>query len=108
MRRDTGWAGAGSASAAIQARFQVSGALAQPVLTLFVGTQAVATNTTWSSALNAAEIRAVTRAVGAFPIAEDSRDSALLVTLPPGAYTLQVSGANETSGIALVEVYEVP
>jgi hypothetical protein len=32
----------------------------------------------------------------------------LLVTLSPGPYTLQVAGANNTSGVALVEVYEVP
>jgi hypothetical protein len=32
----------------------------------------------------------------------------MLVTLPPGNYTAQVSGANSTTGIALVEVYEVP
>jgi mono/diheme cytochrome c family protein len=90
------------------APFNVSGTLAQPVLTLFAGSQSVARNTSWSSALNAAEIRAATRTVGAFPLPEDSRDCALLVTLPPGAYTLQISGANATSGVALVEAYEVP
>jgi hypothetical protein len=37
-----------------------------------------------------------------------SADSALLVTLPPGAYTAQVSGASGDTGVALVEVYEVP
>jgi hypothetical protein len=29
------------------------------------------------------------------------------VTLPPGAYTAEVSGASGDSGMALVEVYEV-
>ncbi len=33
--------------------------------------------------------------------------AAFLVTLPPGAYTAQVSGAGGDGGIALVEVYEV-
>ena len=37
-----------------------------------------------------------------------SNDSAILATLPPGAYTAQVSGASNDTGIALVEVYEVP
>ena len=41
-------------------------------------------------------------------LAEGSRDSAILVSLSPGPYTVQVSGANNTSGVALVEVYEVP
>jgi len=50
--------------------------------------------------------------VGAFTWNDaSSADSALLVTLPPGAYTVQVAGAAGTAtdtGIALVEVYDVP
>ena len=88
--------------------FSVPGALAEPVMTLFSGSQSVATNTAWNAASNASVIREAARSVGAFALAEGSRDSALLVTLPPGAYTIQVSGANNTSGVALVEVYEVP
>ena len=32
----------------------------------------------------------------------------MVVTLPPGSYTAEVTGANSTTGVALVEVYEVP
>jgi hypothetical protein len=32
----------------------------------------------------------------------------LVVSLPAGAYTFMVSGANNSSGIALLEVYELP
>jgi hypothetical protein len=47
--------------------------------------------------------------VGAFPWGNPgSRDSAILTTLPPGAYTAQVSGAGGDTGVALVAVYEVP
>lgn len=88
--------------------FNVGGALAEPVITLFFGAQIVAANTAWNSATNVAAIRATAGAVGAFALPEGSRDSALLVSLSPGAYTVQVSGANNSSGIALVEVYEVP
>jgi hypothetical protein len=28
--------------------------------------------------------------------------------LPPGTYTAQVTGLNNTTGVALVEIYEVP
>ena len=35
-------------------------------------------------------------------------DSAILIVLPPGSYTAEVSGVGATTGIALVEVYEVP
>ena len=90
------------------APFGVNGTLAQPTLTLFSGPQAVATNTAWNAAPNAAAIRDAASAVGAFALAEGSRDSAFLVTLPPGTYTIQVSGANNTTGVALVEIYEVP
>ena len=89
------------------APFNVEGVLAEPVLTLFIGSQRVATNTGWNSAVNAIEIPEVAGRVGAFPLPGNSRDSALLVTLPAGAYTIQVAGANGTSGVALVEIYEV-
>ena len=46
--------------------------------------------------------------VGAFGLAADSRDAALLATLAPGNSTVQVSGVAGTTGVALVEVYEVP
>ena len=47
--------------------------------------------------------------VGAFPIANlTSRDAALLVTLAAGSYTAQVSGVFGTTGVALVEISEVP
>jgi len=36
-----------------------------------------------------------------------SLDSALLMTLVPGAYTAEVSGSSGDSGIALVEIYAV-
>jgi hypothetical protein len=44
---------------------------------------------------------------GAFKLPRGSNDSALLLTLAPGAYTAQLTGRNNSSGIALVEVYEV-
>ena len=31
----------------------------------------------------------------------------LLVTLAPGNYTAQISGVNNTGGLAIMEVYEV-
>lgn len=88
--------------------FGLTGVLAEPVVSLFSGSERLLTNTAWNSAPNAADIRAARERVGAFVLAEGARDSALLVTLSPGAYTIQVSGANNTTGLALVEVYEVP
>jgi hypothetical protein len=90
-------------------QFSVSGVLAKPVLTLYnsTGTQ-IATNTGWGTSSNATQISAAFTATGAFSLPSGSADSALLLSLAPGAYTAQVSGLNNTTGTALVEVYEVP
>jgi hypothetical protein len=37
----------------------------------------------------------------------DPREAAVLITLPPGPYTAVVRGVGSTTGIALVEVFEV-
>ncbi len=38
----------------------------------------------------------------------DDREAALLATLTPGNYTAIVKGRNKTTGVALVEVYDLP
>ena len=90
------------------ANFNVSGVLADPTLTLYSGTTALATNDNWSSGTNATEIAATAAAVGAFALTSGSKDAAIIVTLPPGAYTAVVSGVGNTTGTALVELYAVP
>jgi hypothetical protein len=37
----------------------------------------------------------------------DSRESAIIATLPAGSYTAIVRGVNNTTGVALVEVYDL-
>ena len=37
----------------------------------------------------------------------DRRESAIIATLPPGNYTAIVRGVNNTTGVALVEVYDL-
>ncbi|MCX6952112.1 MAG: hypothetical protein NTV51_08085, partial [Verrucomicrobia bacterium] len=54
------------------------------------------------------EIVGITRSVGAFDLPAGSKDAVLVLTLPPGSYTIQVSGVNHTTGIALVEAYDLP
>jgi hypothetical protein len=83
----------------------VAGALARPVLSVFdSNNQPLATNAGWN---NSADIAAASTVTGAFPFAANSADSALILDLAPGNYTAQVSGVNGTTGIALVEVYEL-
>jgi hypothetical protein len=87
-------------------RFGLVGALADPVLTIYQDGEAIATNAGWA---NSAEITTAATQAGAFALAAGSRDAALLVTLKPGAYTAQVKAAQSTSsGVALIEIYEVP
>jgi hypothetical protein len=88
--------------------FGVTGTLANPQLKIFQGSQLVAENDNWSVASNSAAIASAATSVGAFALTPASLDSALLLTLPPGSYTAQISGVSDTTGVALVEVYEVP
>jgi len=50
---------------------------------------------------------AISAKVGGFALPAASLDSGLVVTLPPGNYTAQIAGANATTGVALVEIYEL-
>jgi len=86
--------------------FGVAGPLAAPQLAVF-GTRGnlIASNTGWGGT---AALVAAFGQVGAFPLAASSADDALIVTLPPGAYTAQVTGAAGGTGIALLEVYDLP
>ena len=87
------------------AGFGVSGVLADPTITLYRGTTALATNDNWSSATNAAEISVAATAVGAFALPAGSKDAAIVTSLPAGSYTAVVSGVGGTTGTALVELY---
>lgn len=89
--------------------FGVTGALADPVLTVLRGTTTVATNDDWSVAANApAAIVTATQQAGGFALANGTLDSALLLTLAPGAYTVQLAGLGGTTGVGLIEAYELP
>jgi hypothetical protein len=90
-------------------QFGLSGSLlAQPILSLYDSSgNLLATNTGWGTASNAPAIANASASVGAFPLVSGSADSALLLNLAPGAYTMQISGVGESTGVALGEVYEV-
>ena len=87
--------------------FGVAGALANPALALFQGSvpTAIATNDDWGGG---AGLRSAFATVGAFALDPISKDAALVITLSPGNYTAQVSGVNSSTGMTLVEVYEMP
>ena len=82
--------------------FSVAGALQDPVLELHDTNGATLTsNDNWRDAPNAAEILAS----GLAP--PDDRESAILATLVPSAYTAIIRGVNRTTGIGLIEIYDL-
>jgi hypothetical protein len=77
----------------------VSNALTNPLVELYSGPNKINSNDDWQSASNAS-------AIGSLFPPEDSKESALLVTLDPGAYTAILSGVGGATGIGLIEIYE--
>jgi hypothetical protein len=63
----------------------------------------VAENDDWGTNTNATAIATA----GGTSAASGSRDAALLVDLPPGTYTANVTSSDGGTGVALVEAYEV-
>lgn len=79
----------------------VSPVLANPRLQLFQNNQLIKENDDWGSNSNADDMSKASLAP------TNAQESALLIRLEPGAYTTVVSGVNNSTGIALVEVYEI-
>ena len=86
------------------APFGVPGVLADPQLALFLGTTQISANDNWGGT---APLNAAFAQVGAFALPANSRDAAIVATLAPGSYSVQVGGVGGATGVALVEVYEL-
>lgn len=79
----------------------IAGRLDDPTLELFNGSgERIAENDGWRSSQEA-EIAASSIAPS------DDREPAIVASLSPGNYTAVVRGKNETSGIALIEMYDL-
>jgi glucose/arabinose dehydrogenase len=91
------------------APFDIPGFLPDPQVQLYsqsASTPKLASNSGWSGN---PQIAAAASSVGAFPWSNPaSNDSALLISLPPGAYTAEVSGVAGDTGVSIIEVYDVP
>jgi hypothetical protein len=79
----------------------VTGAVQNPRIDLYRGSQLVASNSSWKANGNASEIAAS----GVAPT--DDREAALQIDLEPGTYTAIVSSEDAATGVGLVEVYGV-
>lgn len=82
------------------ADFGVPGVLPDPRVSLFLGPDQIGSNDDWQSAGNSGDIPASLRPT-------NDKASAILVTLEPGAYTAIVEGVGGTTGVGIVEVFEV-
>lgn len=92
------------------ATFGIAQPAPDPYLTLKQQGQTVAENDNWSNQPSVALVtRAITRS-GAFPLAPGSRDAALVVLLPPGAYTVHATAAAPSfnPGAVMIEIYTLP
>lgn len=65
----------------------------------------VDTNDDWVATT---ELTTAMSQTGMGPLAFGSKDAVLLLELQPGIYTAQMRGVGETTGIGLVEIYEIP
>jgi hypothetical protein len=88
--------------------FGVTGILSDPQITVYNNSTVIARNDNWSVSTNAAEVATVTSQVGGFALPAGSLDAALVLSLPEGGYTVHLSGVGISTGVALIELYEVP
>ena len=90
--------------------YNIPNALANPTLELHDGTGAlIASNDNWRTTIiggiiTSDQVRDILRS-GHAP--RDGRESAIIAELPAGNYTAIVRGVNDTTGVALVEVYDL-
>jgi len=93
------------ASGPTLASFGVLGTMTDPQLNVFSGITVIASNAGWGGDVS---ITAANSATGAFQFASaSSKDSAVVMTLAPGSYTVQATSVSETAGVTMIEVYEV-
>jgi hypothetical protein len=89
------------------AQFQLTGVLEDPILNLFRGNDEITSNDNWGSQMDPGIVQSYWLGAGAFDLADQSKDGALYEILDEGLYTAQVRGVADTTGIGLVEVYDV-
>jgi uncharacterized protein YggT (Ycf19 family) len=91
------------------APYNVPNALADPTLTLYSGQNLIASNDNWKSTIIGGLITAdqVTAIQASGHAPTEPNESAIIATLQPGDYTAIMSGVNNTTGIGLVEVYDL-
>ncbi len=91
-------------------QFGVPNAMANPTLELHNGNGAlIASNNDWRTTIIGGIITSnqVQQIQNSGHAPGDARESAIIADLPPGHYTAIVRGVDDTTGVALVEVYDL-
>lgn len=89
-------------------QYGVDGVLADPKLTLRkLSGELIQENDNCGASTNLSEVQAAMASANAFALGANSKDAVIVVSLQPGAYTAVVAGVNDTTGVALAEVYEL-
>ncbi len=85
--------------------FEVPGACPDPVFEIRnqANSAVVVTNDNWSGA----DVVQATLDLNIFALPAGSKDAAVVVNLPPGAYTIVVRGVGGVEGVVLAEVYQI-
>jgi Calx-beta domain len=83
--------------------FGINNALADPTLDLYRGSQLILSNDNWQN--NSLADQQALKSNGLAPT--NDKESALITTLDPGSYSAVVRGKGNTTGVALVEVYNL-
>ena len=97
----------------LQSVLGISGVLADPAMTVLYSNGTVfASNDNWvtpvgATAASAAALSAAFIQAGAFPLGAGSDDAAILAVFPPGDFTVEVTGNAGSTGLALLEVYDL-
>lgn len=88
-------------------QFGVEDSAGDPALLIRSEGTIIATNDSWLAGADAMAVEESSAKVGAFPLAAGSQDAALVLNLPAGSYTAEVTPAG-SGGTILLEIYDVP
>ncbi len=79
--------------------------LPDPQLTIYRDGQVMPVQANWSNPADRPRLTAMANSMGAFALLANSRDAAVIVTLPPGSYSAVVQGVSGGQGTGMVELY---
>jgi hypothetical protein len=88
------------------ANYSITNYVFDPKFDVMSGSTVLVSNDNWSGGPSGT-VGLAGASVSAFPLNANSTDAALVVELSPGAYTVQASGVNGSSGIILLELYDL-